>query len=71
MRTMTELVTRSDITLAADHKRVLARLFVPGHELMLDTVSAPQRSWSGSSPCRGRRLLDASKRAGPVRRPAP
>jgi len=39
MQTMTELVTRSNITLAADHKRVLARLFVPGHELMLDTVS--------------------------------
>jgi hypothetical protein len=39
MRTMTELVTRSDITLAADHKRMLARLIVPGHELTLDTVS--------------------------------
>ena len=34
MRTMTELVTRSDVTLAADPKRVLARLFVPGHELL-------------------------------------
>jgi len=28
-----ELVTRSDVTLSADHARVLARLFVPGHEL--------------------------------------
>jgi predicted GH43/DUF377 family glycosyl hydrolase len=31
---MTGLVTRTDVTLAADHSRVLGRLFVPGHELL-------------------------------------
>jgi predicted GH43/DUF377 family glycosyl hydrolase len=36
---MRELVTRSDVVLAADPRRVLARLFIPGHELLLDTVS--------------------------------
>jgi predicted GH43/DUF377 family glycosyl hydrolase len=36
---MRELVTRSDVVLKADSARVLARLFVPGHELSLDTVS--------------------------------
>jgi predicted GH43/DUF377 family glycosyl hydrolase len=34
-----ELVTRSHVALTADPARVLARLFVPGHELLLDTVS--------------------------------
>ena len=33
------LVTRSDVTLTADPARVLARLFVPGYELLLDTES--------------------------------
>jgi len=36
---MRELVTRSPVALAADPSRVLARLFVPGHELLLDSVS--------------------------------
>ena len=33
---MTECVTRTDVTLTADPARVLARLFVPGHELSHD-----------------------------------
>jgi predicted GH43/DUF377 family glycosyl hydrolase len=33
---MTECVTRTDVVLTADPTRVLARLFVPGHELSLD-----------------------------------
>ena len=36
---MTGLVTRSDVTLTADPSRVLARLFVPGHELSFDAES--------------------------------
>ncbi len=36
---MRELVIRSPVALAADPSRVLARLFVPGHELLLDTVA--------------------------------
>ena len=35
-RRMTECVTRTDVVLTADPTRVLARLFVPGHELSLD-----------------------------------
>jgi predicted GH43/DUF377 family glycosyl hydrolase len=35
----TELVTRTDVALTPDPKRVLARLFVPGYELLLDTES--------------------------------
>jgi predicted GH43/DUF377 family glycosyl hydrolase len=37
---MKELVTRTPVALAADPSRVLARLFVPGHELQLDAVSS-------------------------------
>ncbi len=33
------LVTRTDVVLKADPTRVLARLFVPGHELLLDRES--------------------------------
>jgi predicted GH43/DUF377 family glycosyl hydrolase len=33
------MVTRSEVTLRADPSRVLARLFVPGHELVLEGVS--------------------------------
>ena len=33
---MTECVTRTDVVLTADPARVLARLFVPGHELSHD-----------------------------------
>ena len=36
---ITELVTRSGVVLTADPKRVLARLFVPGHELVQDRES--------------------------------
>jgi predicted GH43/DUF377 family glycosyl hydrolase len=36
---MTDLVTRSAVTLVADPSRVLARLFVPGQELLVDTES--------------------------------
>ncbi len=36
---MTELVTRSGVALYADASRVLARLFVPGQELVVDTES--------------------------------
>jgi predicted GH43/DUF377 family glycosyl hydrolase len=36
---MTELVTRSPVTLVADPTRVLARLFVPGQEHLLDLES--------------------------------
>lgn len=36
---VTELVTRTDVVLRADPARVLARLFVPGYELLLDTES--------------------------------
>ena len=36
---MTALVTRSPVSLAADPKRVLARLFVPGQEHLLDLES--------------------------------
>lgn len=39
MQPIGELVTRSHVALSADPSRVLARLFVPGHELLLDTVS--------------------------------
>jgi predicted GH43/DUF377 family glycosyl hydrolase len=37
--TSLRLVTRSDVTLTPDPARVLARLFVPGHELMANTES--------------------------------
>ena len=36
---MTELVTRGDVTLHPDPTRTLARLFVPGHELVTSTES--------------------------------
>jgi len=36
---VTELVTRTDVVLTADPARVLARLFVPGYELLMDTES--------------------------------
>jgi predicted GH43/DUF377 family glycosyl hydrolase len=36
---MTQLVTRSDVVLRADPRRVLARLFVPGQEHLLDLES--------------------------------
>jgi predicted GH43/DUF377 family glycosyl hydrolase len=36
---VTDLVTRSAVTLVADPSRVLARLFVPGQELLVDTES--------------------------------
>ncbi len=36
---MRELVIRSPVALPADPSRVLARLFIPGHELLLDTVA--------------------------------
>lgn len=39
MQPIREMVTRSNVVLNADPSRVLARLFVPGHELLLDTVS--------------------------------
>jgi predicted GH43/DUF377 family glycosyl hydrolase len=39
MSDATELVTRTDLALTADPTRVLARLFVPGHELLLDRES--------------------------------
>ncbi len=39
MQPMRELVTRSHVALTADPSRVLARLFVPGHELLVDQES--------------------------------
>ncbi|MDX6199661.1 MAG: hypothetical protein QOJ79_2812 [Actinomycetota bacterium] len=36
---MTQIVTRSDVTLRPDPSRTLARLFVPGHELITSTES--------------------------------
>jgi predicted GH43/DUF377 family glycosyl hydrolase len=36
---VTEIVTRCDVTLRADPSRTLARLFVPGHELITSTES--------------------------------
>jgi predicted GH43/DUF377 family glycosyl hydrolase len=39
---MTECVTRTDVLMRADPARVLARLFVPGHELAFDGRS---RTW--------------------------
>lgn len=36
---MTQLVTRSDVTLRPDPGRTLARLFVPGHEMLTSTES--------------------------------
>jgi predicted GH43/DUF377 family glycosyl hydrolase len=38
-REITGLATRSEVVLTADPKRVLARLFVPGHEQLLDHES--------------------------------
>ena len=36
---MTELVTRTECTLTADPRRVVARLFIPGQELVMDRQS--------------------------------
>jgi predicted GH43/DUF377 family glycosyl hydrolase len=39
VRTVTELVTRSEVALVPDHSRVLARVFVPGQEHLIDLES--------------------------------
>ena len=65
-------VLRTDVVLRADPTRVLARLFVPGQELVAGRpVAGVRRRGSDPGAAGGRGRRDAERRARPLRGPPP